>query len=106
MKTVDWIQPLIEWLWNNKDNILFQEENNINHPGDRFGFDVYHPEYGGIPDKINKYLTNKHIDILNKNTVFYLKHFPDNKQHFCQKICDELTNSTIIFENITEFIKE
>jgi hypothetical protein len=95
MKLVSWLEPLVEWLWENKQYILQQDDNNFERPGDRFGFEVFYPEYGGIPDEISNHLSNKQADILSKYTVFLLRSYTD-KQQFSQKICDELTNSTII----------
>jgi hypothetical protein len=105
MKLVNWLNPLVDWLWNNKNYIIEQRDNNIERPGDRFGFEVFYPEYGGIPDEISQYLSNKHCDILSKYTISLLESYPD-KNKFGQKICNELTNSTVIFEDTCEFIKE
>lgn len=105
MQLVNWLNPLVEWLWNNKDYILQQDYNNIERPGDRFGFNIFYPEYADIPDEICKYLSNEHTNILNRYTVQYLLNYPD-KQQFCQKICDVLSNSTIIFEDTCKFIKK
>ena len=96
MQLVNWIEPLLEWLWNNKDYILKQEENNIERPGDRYGFQVFYPEYGGIPEEIAQNLSDFHQDIINKYTVFYLQSYA-NKNEFSQKMCNVLTNSTVIF---------
>ena len=105
MKLVNWLNPLVEWLWDNRAFVLQQDDDNIERPGDRFGFEVFYPEYAGIPDEISQHLTNKQMDILNKYTVFFLRNYSERHQ-FCQKICDELTNSTVIFEDTLELIKE
>ncbi len=105
MKLVNWLNPLVNWLWDNKEIILQQDDNDFERPGDRFGFEIFYPEYGGIPAEISENLLVKQTDILNRWVVFSLRNYKE-KQQFCQKICDELTNSTVIFEDTFEFIKE
>jgi len=105
MKLVHWFNPLVLWLWDNKEYVLKQDDDNILRPGDRFGFEVFYPEYGGIPEEIAEHLNDKHMLILNKYTVFYLRHYSE-KQKFCQLMCDELSNSTVLFEDVLELVKE
>ena len=94
MKVAVWLEPLVNWFWDNKDRILKDVEDNICLSGDHYGFQVYYPEYGGIPDEISQYLNDKHLKIINECGVFLLNDYAI-EQEFKNKFVAVLTNSTI-----------
>jgi len=95
IKIVDWLQPLIDWFWDNRKTILLQAESNTETLGDYFGYNIYYPKYGGIPEEIYKQLSAKHLSTLNVWTV-YLLQTTKNKKEFSQSLMNELTNYTVI----------
>jgi hypothetical protein len=94
MKMVVWLEPLVNWFWDNRDRILKDVNDNVLLVGDHYGFQVYYPEFGGMPDEISQHLTDYHLTIINANAVFMLGDYPEQEK-FKAKFVAVLTNSTV-----------
>jgi hypothetical protein len=90
----NWIILLLDWVWLNRDQILQQVSDNMSLTEDRYGFEVFYPEYGGIPQHINKNLQPCHLKVINKHLVFMLSDYA-NEKDFKKKFLSALTNNTI-----------
>jgi hypothetical protein len=90
----EWVKPLIDWFWLERIRILKDVSDNIKLVGDYYGFQVYYPEYGGMPKFISNQLNDLHLDLINKYIVSILTDYPKEKD-FKKKFLSILTNSTI-----------
>ena len=90
----EWVKPLIDWFWLERTRILKDVSDNTKLVGDHYGFQVYYPEYGGMPKFISSQLNDLHLELINKHIVSILTDYPKEKD-FKKKFLSILTNSTI-----------
>ena len=94
IKTLDWVEQLINWFWLNRDRILKEVDENKPLIGGYFGFHVYYPEFGGLPQNVHDFLSERHVELLNQHAVFMLSDYPDERD-FKRKFVAVLTNDTV-----------
>lgn len=83
-RVASWLQPLIDWFWSNKANILAEED---------FVFD--HPNYAGMPADIWQQLEPHVVDTL-QECITELLRSSRTRTSFAKQVVNSLGNGLVV----------
>lgn len=88
LQPVDWLEPLIEYLWKHRKELMANAEYDSNYGIPYIDFD--YPDYGGLPKKISNRLYSSHVDIIQEH-LFNMLNISKTKRVFAKTMCYHLT---------------
>lgn len=94
LQVQSWLQPLADYLWNKRKDILKDHDDNTEHLGDIFGFYFGYPDYAGLPRKVFCKLSDHHVDQVHHHLCDMLK-TSKTKKDFVKSLVALLSNDTV-----------